>query len=113
MPTNYIVKPGETISDVVLNSTGSILNWFKIIDTNEFESWTPALSGGQKIVIPDTIEIQSNVLRELQLYPAFNAGYNASEVKAITDNLVPPNLKLFQNNIVFDFQDNKDYLFNS
>jgi phage tail protein X len=69
--TNYTVKDGETITDVCLNATGSILYWPDILEANNFTDWTPVLISGQKIIIPD-VQLQTNVLQEISLYPACN-----------------------------------------
>lgn len=68
----YIVKPGESISDVVLNSTGTILNLDLFLTTNGFTDWTPELTPGQIIQVPASAVIDSNTLRQLQSYPSCN-----------------------------------------
>lgn len=72
MSSSYIVKSGETISDVVLNSTGSLNNWDTILTANSFNDWTPELVVGQEIVIPDGVSADNNVVRQLATYPACN-----------------------------------------
>jgi hypothetical protein len=71
--SNYIAKQGETITDIVINSTGSIDNWEAILTANSCTTWTPTITGGSVWVIPDTVVVQNNTLRELQKYPASNA----------------------------------------
>lgn len=68
----YNVSQGETISDVVLNATGSIDNWNLIVVANNFGTFTPELSANQQIDIPDSVVIQTNVLGVLAKYPAVN-----------------------------------------
>lgn len=77
--STYIVKPGESILDVVENSTGArigpngIDNWDVITLANGFDSWTPDLVAGQEVTIPDDqVDIDPNILRQLQTYPVCN-----------------------------------------
>lgn len=70
--SNYLVKEGETITDVVLNSTGSLLNWDTILTENGTTDWNPDLIPGQTIVIPETVSVDNNTQRELATYPAAN-----------------------------------------
>jgi hypothetical protein len=67
----YIVKEGETITDVVLNSTGSIDNWQTILDLNGFTEWTPTLKAGDPVII-GYVNFQRNVWEDLQINPACN-----------------------------------------
>ena len=76
MAFNYIIKPGETIGDVVLNSTGSFNNWDTILSSNGFTTWTPILTAGQSVLIPDTVAIDQNTKRQLASYPASNVSVN-------------------------------------
>ena len=71
--SNYIVKAGESISDVVINSTGSLVNWDAICQANGFTDWTPILYAGQSIIIPSTVNIDSNSLQDAQAYPKCNS----------------------------------------
>lgn len=73
--TSYTVKQGETILDVVVNSTGSPLNLQTILDANNIDTWTPQLTAGQVLVIPDNVEIQQNNLLELKRHPVCDAGF--------------------------------------
>lgn len=69
----YIVKAGETISDVVMNATGNIINWASVLSANTaLTSWTSDLTIGQVIIIPDTIQKQPNILFYLNQYPLCN-----------------------------------------
>ena len=70
---NYIVKVGETIRDVVINATGDLTdNWDKILTANGFTDWTPVLTPGQSIIIPDNVVIDANTFRNKTTYPANN-----------------------------------------
>jgi hypothetical protein len=75
--TTYIVKQGESINDVVLNSTGTlgsstIDNLDLVLEANGFTDWTPDLLAGQAVIIPDGVFMDLNALRQLQTYPAVN-----------------------------------------
>lgn len=76
MSSIYVVKPGESITDVVLNSTGSLSNWDSILEANGFGDWAPELLAGQSVIIPDTVTIDANTKRQLVSYPACNASVN-------------------------------------
>ena len=67
----YIVKQGETITDVVFNSTGSLDNWQTILDLNGFSDWTPVLYTGQKVLI-DYVALNTNNLVVFNKYPLNN-----------------------------------------
>lgn len=111
--SNYIVKEGETITDVLLNATGTINNWFLILEANSFLEWTPKLIAGQSVIIPDTVEVQTNVLRALQLYPACNnTGINnlSTQIQELISNFTPPT-QLFEDDVEFTFEDGVDYSF--
>lgn len=63
----YLVKEGDTITDVVLNATGDLINW-QLYTT---DTWVPKLNPGQKIpIIYDTQ--QKNVLQQLFQFPLCN-----------------------------------------
>lgn len=97
---NYTVRVGETIRDVVINSTGSIIainpngnvvdNWDLILDANGFTDWTPDLMPGQSIIIPDTVFIDQNTLTSRTTYPANNSIISGflSLIYAIWDLLI-------------------------
>ena len=68
----YTVKQGETITDVVFNATGNLLNWSLILDANGFTDWTPELYAGQQIIIPSTVDLQLNIMYELSKFPINN-----------------------------------------
>lgn len=74
--SNYKVKPGESINDVVLNATGTLVNLDAVLTANNFDSWTPVLYAGQLIVIPDSVSIDANALRNTQAYPVCNTSVN-------------------------------------
>lgn len=75
----YIVNQGESISDVVLNSTGSITNLDAILTANGFYDWSPILIAGQSIIIPDNVTYDHNTLNQLSTYKAVNN---------MTDNII-------------------------
>lgn len=96
---NYKVGVGETIRDVIINSTGSINNgeidnWDLILSANSFDDWTPLLTPGQEIVVPDSVYIDANTLANRQAYPANNSiitGYLAvinAVWSILTDNWI-------------------------
>jgi hypothetical protein len=117
-PTNpvnvvkYTVKQGETISDVVLNATGSILNWSKILDANNFTEWVPTLTKGQQLNI-DYDNLQQNVKFALDVYPACNNSDIRDLDTLINDLIVKltPPTKTFEDGNIFDFEDGLDYKF--
>jgi len=84
----YTVQQGETISDVCLNSTGSLKNWGRICDANNFATWTPVLTANQKIVIPDTVQIDSVSFAEMTKYPSNNNPYITDLDTKINDCIV-------------------------
>jgi len=71
--STYVVRYGETISDVCMNATGNIANWSAILDANGYDDWTPALTAGDVLTIPDGVVTDLNTLRQLAEYPANNA----------------------------------------
>jgi len=85
--TEYIVKNGETITDVILNSTGNLDNWEAILEANDFDTWTPSLMAGDVIIIPDTVIIQPNNLSALSSYPA-NNGSPVPDLDAKVSDLI-------------------------
>jgi hypothetical protein len=70
--SSYTVKAGECFSDVVLNSTGLLLNWDSILEANSISDWTPILTPGQVLIIPDGLQTDVNTIRGLSIYPAVN-----------------------------------------
>ena len=78
--TYYIVKEGDTILDVSVNSTGSPLNIAAILNANAIDTWTPDLATGTKLIIPDNVQLQTNNLRELRQYPVNDSGFIPSEL---------------------------------
>ncbi len=81
MSSLYIVKLGESIVDVCENSCGALQvgqvnNLDEILKANDFDTWTPALSSGQEVLIPDTVVIDQNALRQLIAYPICNNSVN-------------------------------------
>ena len=73
----YTVKSGETISDVVMNGSGDITEWFNIIDANNYNDWCPILSVNQIVNIPN--KKNSQVVKELQLEPCNNRTIDISD----------------------------------
>lgn len=80
MSSTYTVRVGETMRDVVLNSTGSLANntdtlenWDLICQANGFTDWTPLLTAGQVLIIPDTVTVDNNTLAQAQVYPFNNS----------------------------------------
>lgn len=105
--SNYIVKEGETITDVVINSTGSIDNYDIILEANSFNDWTPSLYAGQSIVIPDTVTIQSNILSIMANYPVCN-NIN-TDVTSQIDTIIG----IFANVVIYDDVDIVRVLFDN
>jgi hypothetical protein len=97
----YTVRNGEGICDVVLNSTGSLDNWELILDANGFDTWTPILEVDQVIIIPDTVVLQSNVLRILDKYPACNNS-NIGDL----DLQIAELIAIFEGTIIFRMDNN-------
>jgi phage tail protein X len=71
---DVVVKQGETITDIILNNTGDIINWNAVLDANPaVTDWTQILTVGQVITIPDTVAKNLNNIRQFALYPLNNA----------------------------------------
>ena len=88
---NYIVKINESISDVVLNSTGDLSNWDAILTANNFVDWCPTLTAGQSLTIPDSfVNTNPNNTRQLQTYPACNN--SIPDVYDVINNYINPPL---------------------
>jgi len=68
----YIVKSKEEIRDVLLNSTGTIINWENILNDNSFTDWNPDLNLSQQIKIDSSNQIQPNTLSIFEISPANN-----------------------------------------
>lgn len=91
----YVVKDGETISDVVMNTTGTIDNWETILTVNGFGEWVPQLTAGQQILI-SYLDLQQNNIFEFTKYPLCN---NApSDLNSQISELIIN----FENVILFD-----------
>jgi len=83
--SSYIIKSGETISDIAFNSTGNVANWKSILDANGYNEWIPTLTVGQSLFIPDSlVKIQPNNLKNLKIYPACNS--SIPDVYSLIDN---------------------------
>lgn len=70
--TYYEILQGQSISDVIVNSTGDITNWNNILNNIGATSWTPDLIPGTKIAIPSDVIMNLNNFRALSTYPANN-----------------------------------------
>lgn len=68
----YEVQSGDTIGDVVLNSTGYWGNLDAILQANGATDWNPTLDPGQLMTIPAGLTTDPNTLAALQVYPACN-----------------------------------------
>lgn len=68
----YTVKPGESIIDVILNSTGDLSNWDSILYANGFDDWVPILNPGNQVIISDEAIKNDIVLAQLGTYPSSN-----------------------------------------
>ena len=108
----YIIRPGDTIGDVSLNATGTINNWEKILTANAYTEWVPALTAGQQVIIPPDVEMQSNVKRELNIYPACNAP-NISDLSSKINQIISifVTAKMFEEGVLFQFEELADYQF--
>jgi hypothetical protein len=67
---NYTVTYGQSITDAVINSTGTISAWSQTLDDNNFNDWTPSLSSGQVLYISNIVNTQN--IQQLTLYPSVN-----------------------------------------
>jgi hypothetical protein len=109
----YIAKQGETISDIVLNSTGSILNWETLLNLNDLDDWTPTITPGQSYII-EAIEPQQNVLNALIVYPACNYPGFGTLLTLISDAIATLDSqfnKEFEDVQLFDYEDSQQYLY--
>jgi len=79
--SNYTAKAGETITDVILNTTGSLIYWPQFLDANNLDTWTPYINAGDILIIPDVLADQ-NTTRDLAIYPASNGLFNPADINA-------------------------------
>ena len=84
---NYIVKNGESINDVCLNSTGTLENLELVLRTNGFNEWVPDLHAGQIIIIPKNAIIHPKSKYSLGLYPS-NNNSAAADLDSQIDSLI-------------------------
>ena len=70
--SNYVAKQGETISDIVLNGTGSLASWDAILTANDLDDWTPEVLGGEAFIIPADAIFDLDALVDLVARPACN-----------------------------------------
>jgi len=68
----YTVRYGETIGDAVINSTGIIGNWAAILQANSYDTWTPELTPGDVLLIPDDLPVNNDAMAQLVKYPSNN-----------------------------------------
>lgn len=94
MSSIYPVQPGQSIWDVTLNTCGALVvgdvnNLDEILQANWLLDWTPNLSPGQLITIPDSVSIDINALQQLQLYPVCNSSVSnyLDQINGIFDTL--------------------------
>jgi hypothetical protein len=89
MSSIYLVQPGQSMWDVVLNATGTLANLDQVLDDNEAMDWTPVLIAGSGIVISDEVDIDINALQQLQLFPVCNTSVNdiAAQINTIFETL--------------------------
>jgi hypothetical protein len=92
----YVVKEGETIRDVVLNQTGDLLNWDKVLDINNFTNWCPEIKAGDLILIEGTVN-QNNNIKLFDAYPLSNAP-NISDLDSQINDL----FSTFADTVLFD-----------
>lgn len=71
---SYIVKYGESVIDVVFNSTGDISAWSDFLNLNNFDNWTPELFSGELVSTPTVV--LPDVQTALQQYPSCNISVN-------------------------------------
>lgn len=69
----YIVKNGEEIRDILINATGSEINWEKVLNDNDFEEWNPIVIKQQQILISELNELQTNILGIVSNRPINNS----------------------------------------
>ncbi len=72
MAANYTVRDGESIWDVSVNATGDIANVQAILDANSILTWSPVLTVGTMLNIPDIVQRNTNVLNEVKIRPIAN-----------------------------------------
>src|ERR1035437_614315 len=72
----YQIKQGESITDVLLNSVGTLAYWDSFLNQNLKSDWAPELMVNEKIKIPSGLLVDENTTRQLNIYPACNASVN-------------------------------------
>ena len=109
---NYISKFGETIFDITLNSTGTVYNLQQILTANLLDSWTSEVVAGQTFKV-EYKDLQTNVLKYLENYPAVNNTEITNLDLLITDLIsnFANRSKSFQDDELFDFEDNIQFDF--
>ena len=109
--TNYIARDGETITDVILNATGSLFNWDAILNANNLTDWTPDVISEQAFIIPDGVVIDSDALADLVVRSLCNRSVNDLQAKidaifAIMATAAPVTVPIFGEVVV---NGSKDY----
>lgn len=69
----YIVKNGEEIRDILINATGSEINWEQVLNDNDFNDWNPVVIKQQQISISELNELQTNILGIVSKIPVNNS----------------------------------------
>lgn len=77
----YISKDGETVTDIILNSTGNLFNWDLILNANNLTDWTPEINSGQVFIIPSDAKIDLDVLADLVAHSLCNRSVNDLQAK--------------------------------
>jgi len=80
----YLVNNGETISDVVINATGSLTNWSSFLDLNGFDDWTPTLVAGETLEAP----VVSDTLTQSILNNNRIVNTSVANVNTLIDNFI-------------------------
>ena len=105
----HTIKYGESISDIVINATGSILDYETILKNNSFNDWTPDLTIGEKILLAGIT--QDNVQRVLIKYPACNNSNIDVNAKIQDFVNIFVTQKLFEDDTIALFEDGINYNF--
>ena len=98
-----------------MQTTGvmSASNWSLILSANSFDTWSPCLTTGQILIIPDGLITNSVQVKELNIYPPVNNLTNEiltqiSNLINIFDNILGRD---FEDDYVYNFEDNPPYNF--
>lgn len=77
----YQVKYGDTLFDICLNTTGSLAAINAIMDANSFTTYTPDLTPGQMLEVPDVV-YNSEAVSVASGRPFNNASIPAAELQS-------------------------------